>query len=201
MRAPLRVLVSLWLVAVMAAACSSGAGGDAGDGNGGNDGDGSAASQPAAASTAPSEEAAEEDPAPTPGTALNACEIVTAEDIAAATGIDAATIGSGELTESPTVLSPGHTECDYTGEWGGVIVSLTPEDGANLYDAARGSYDDASDREVTGADGAFWSEDNGRGFFWKGAVAVMLQVGFLADGGDRDAIVTALGQAAIDKVD
>jgi hypothetical protein len=29
----------------------------------------------------------------------------------------------------------------------------------------------------------------------------MLQVGFLADGGDRDAIVTTLGQAALDKVD
>lgn len=202
MRPPLRILAFLWLVAIMAACSSSaGAAGDGTDGDGGGTG-GTDASQPAAESTAPSEEAVEEDPAaPGPGTTLNACEIVTAEDIAAATGIDAATIGTGELTESPTSLSPGHTECDYTGDWGGVVVSLTPEDGANLYDAARGSYDDASDREVTGADGAFWSEDNGRGFFWKGAVAVMLQIGFLADGGDRDAIVTSLGQAAIDKVD
>lgn len=148
-------------------------------------------------SAAPTEAAG----APEPGTTLSACEIVTAEDIAAATGLDAADVGSGELTESPTSLSPGHTECDYTGEWGGVIVSLTPEDGANLYDAARGSYSDASDRVVAGADGAFWSEDNGRGFFWKGAVTVMMQIGFLAGGGDRDEIITALGQAAIDKVD
>jgi hypothetical protein len=150
----------------------------------------------AAESAAPSEAAA-----PEAGTDLSACEIVTADDIAAATGLDAAEIGEGEQTESPTSLSPGHTECDYTGEWGGVIVSLTPEDGANLYDAARGSYDDASDREVTGADGAFWSESNGRGFFWKGAVTVMMQIGFLAGGGDRDEIITALGQAAIDRVD
>lgn len=200
MRTPLRILLLLWLVAVLAAACSSAAGapGDDNDGNGGDPG--ADASQPAAESVAPSE-GAEEEPAPTPGTALTACEIVTAEDIAAATGLDASVIGDGELTESPTVLSPGHTECDYTGEWGGVIVSLTPEDGANLYDAARGAYDDASDRVITGSDGAFWSDDNGRGFFWKGAVAVMMQVGFLADGGDRDAIVTALGQAALDRVD
>jgi hypothetical protein len=200
MRTPLRILLLLWLVAVMAAACSSGAGaagsGADDDGNGG-----AAATQPVAESTAPSEEAAEDDPALSPGTALDACEIVTAEDVASATGIDLATIGQGELTESPTTLSPGHTECDYTGEWGGVIVSLTPEDGANLYDAARGAYADASDREITGADGAFWSDETGRGFFWKGAVTVMMQVGFLADGGDRDAIVTALGQAALDKVD
>jgi hypothetical protein len=198
MRTPFRILLLLWLVAVVAAACSSGATDQDDDTDGGSDE--AAASEPATeASTAPSEDA--EEPAPSAGTTLNACEIVTVDDIAAATGLEAAEIGEGELTESPTVLSPGHTECDYTGEWGGVIVSLTPEDGANLYDAARGSYDDASDREVTGADGAFWSEDNGRGFFWKGAVAVMLQVGFLADGGDRDAIVTALGQAAIDKVE
>ena len=203
MRTPFRILLLLWMVAVVAAACSSGATDQDGDAGSTDD---AAASQPAVASEpaadasmAPSDDA--EEPAPSAGTALNACEIVTADDIAAATGLDAAVIGAGELTESPTVLSPGHTECDYIGEWGGVIVSLTPEDGANLYDAARGSYDDASDREVSGADGAFWSDDNGRGFFWKGAVAVMLQVGFLADGGDRDAIVAALGQAAIDKVD
>jgi len=196
MRIPLRILLLLWLVALVAAGCSS-ATSDPADESGDSADE---ASQPAIGESAPPSEAAEE-PELTPGTTLNACEIVTAEDIAAATGLDAATIGAGELAESPTVLSPGHTDCDYTGEWGGVIVSLTPEDGANLYDAARGSYADASDREVAGADGAFWSEDQGRGFFWKGAVAVMLQIGFLADGGDRDAIVTALGQAAMDKVD
>ena len=139
--------------------------------------------------------------APAPGTDLDACEIVTAADIAAATGLEEVDIPDGELAEKPTSLSPGHTECRYSGDWGGLIVALTPEDGANLYDAARGSYADASDREVTGADGAFWSEQNKRGFFWKGAVTVMLQVTHLASGADRGEMVTAIGQAAIDKVD
>lgn len=137
---------------------------------------------------------------PAAGTDLNACEIVTADDIAAALGMDAAEVGEGELEESPTSLSPGHTDCEYTGEWGGISVSLTPEDGENLFDAARGSYADASDRVITGADGAFWSKSQTRGFFWKGAVTVMLQVGFLAGEGDRDEIVTTLGQAALDRV-
>lgn len=136
-----------------------------------------------------------------PGTELDACEIVTAADIAAATGLDEADIPAGELSETPTSLSPGNTECRYTGDWGGLIVTLTPEDGVNLFDAARGSYADASDREVSGADGAFWSEQNKRGFFWKGNVTVMLQMTHIASGGDRGEIVTAIGQAAIDKVD
>lgn len=138
---------------------------------------------------------------PMAGTDLNACELVTVADIAAAVGVPEADIPAGELRETPTVLSPGHTDCRYLGDWGGVIVSLTPEDGANLYDAARGSYDDASDRPVVGADGAFWSQQNKRGFFWKGNVTVMLQMSFLAGGGDVDEVVTAIGQAAMDRVD
>lgn len=162
-----------------------------------------AASDAEGASSAPStapEPSTDGEGVPAAGTDLTACEIVTAEDIATTLGVEVADIGEGELSETPTSLSPGRTECEYSGEWGGVIVSLTPEDGANLYDAARGSYGDASDREVAGADGAFWSESQKRGFFWKGAVTVMLQVGFLAGGGDRDGIVTALGQAAMDRV-
>ena len=187
-------LPALLALALFVSACGSD---PASDGSDAPDASVPAASIPAATEPA----ATAESDVPNAGTDLDACEIVTAEDVAAATGLDVATIGEGALTESPTVLSPGHTECDYTGEWGGVIVSLTPEDGANLYDAARGAYDDASDRVITGSDGAFWSEETGRGFFWKGAVAVMMQVGFLAEGGDRDAIVTALGQAALDRVE
>lgn len=168
-----------------------------------------AASAPAATPSAshagtpalPTPEPSTDTGTPAAGTDLNACEIVTAKDIATALGMDAAEIGDGELEETPTTLSPGHSDCDYTGEWGGISVSLTPEDGENLFDAARGAYADASDRVITGADGAFWSASQTRGFFWKGAVTVMFQVGFLAGGGDRDEIVTALGQAALDKVD
>ncbi|HEX2766755.1 MAG TPA: DUF3558 family protein [Candidatus Limnocylindria bacterium] len=192
--AHLRPLAALLLVAVVAA-CST-ASGNPDDGGNGAD-----ASQPpiSAESIAPS--ATPEEPEVVAGTELDACEIVTAEDVATATGLDVAEIGEGELEETPTILSPDHSDCDYRGDWGGVSISLTPEDGANLYDAARGSYDDASDREILGADGAFYSAGTNRAFFWKGAVTVMMQVGFLAEGGDVDAILTALGQAAIDKVD
>lgn len=185
-RPTLAILVLVLALAACAAQGSSG---------------GTASQEPpgsAAASAAPSEAA---DAPPTPGTDLDACEIVTVADIAAAVGIPEADVPAGEVEAEPTTLSPGHTECRYEGEWGGLIVDLTPEDGANLYDAARGSYADASDREVTGADGAFWSEQNHRGFFWKGSVTVMLQMSYLANGADVDEVVTAIGQAAMDKVD
>ena len=149
----------------------------------------------------PTMPAATEPPAPEPGTALNACEIVTVADIASVVGIPEADIAEGTLEAEPTTLSPGHTECRYEGDWGGLIVDLTPEDGANLYDAARGSYGDASDREIAGADGGFWSEENSRGFFWKGSVTVMMQMGHVATGAEAGDVVTALGQLAMDKVD
>ncbi|HEV8698042.1 MAG TPA: hypothetical protein VGQ89_10155 [Candidatus Limnocylindrales bacterium] len=74
----------------------------------------------------------------TPGTDLNACQIVTSDDVKAATR-STDPVAAGTLKASPTSLSPGHTECRYEGEFGGIIVALTPEDGANLYDAARGA--------------------------------------------------------------
>jgi hypothetical protein len=138
---------------------------------------------------------------PTAGTDLDACEIVAAADIAAVLEIGAAEVDSGDLRESPTSLSPGRTECKYRGDWGGLVVSLTPEDGANLYRAARGSYADASDLEIEGAESAFWSASNKRGFFWKGSVAVMLQVTHLTGGQDVASVTTALGQAAMNRVD
>jgi hypothetical protein len=161
---------------------------------------GSGAATPTAA------ESASPDPVPTTqapvaGTDLDACEIVTAADIEAVLELQAGSVAEGELLETPTSLSPGHTECRYGGDWGGIIVSLTPEDGANLYRAARGSYADASDREVAGADGAFWSANDKRGFFWKGAVTVRLQVTHLADGADREAVTVDLGEEAIDRID
>lgn len=166
------------------------------------------ASQPAsaapssAASTAPTESADASTEA-TPGTALTACEIVTEDDVMAVIADlsgESVTIPAGESKETPTSLDPFGTECRYTGDWGGVIVSLTPADGANLYDAARGSYADAQDVETPGADGAFWSEDNTRAFFWKGSVNVMLQIGFMAVEVDRAEVVKALGAEAIAKL-
>lgn len=127
-------------------------------------------SEPTTAPTTAATEAPNGGGEPTPGTALNACQVITPADIEAIT--ETTDVAEGELKETPTSLSPGRTECTYAGDWGRVIVSLTPEDGANLYGAARGSYADASD--ITGPwDGAFNSQQNKRAFVWKGAVAAM----------------------------
>jgi hypothetical protein len=132
---------------------------------------------------------------PAPGTALNACEIVSAGDVSAVAGSD---VDPGEFKESPTTLSPGHTECTYEGDFGRLIVSLTPEDGENLYDAARGSYADASDIAGHGGDGAFYSKESKRAFFWKGSVAIMLTV-FLS-GDEVRPFAEEFGKKALAKV-
>jgi len=131
----------------------------------------------------------------TPGTALDACQILTADDIAAATAIDG--IAAGALEAAPTVLDEARTVCTYEGEYGRIIVDLTPTDGANLYDAAIGAYDGAHLYEGIG-DGAFWSDKNNRAFFWKGSVNVMLTV-FLNDLDPVDA-AEELGTLALGKV-
>jgi hypothetical protein len=96
-----------------------------------------------------------------------------------------------------TSLSPGKTECTYEGDWGRLIVELTPEDGANLYDAARGAYKDASD--ITGTwDGAFNSAQNHRAFVWKGAVTAMFTM-FLNEAEQLDA-AESLAKALVAKL-
>jgi hypothetical protein len=130
-----------------------------------------------------------------PGTALDACEIVTSADVKAAT--KAMDVSDGKLKASPTTLSPGQTECTYTGAFGKVIVELTPEDGANLYDAARGAYDDASD--ITGSwDGAFNSKEHNRAFVWKGNVTAMFTM-FLTDG-EQLPVATELAKRVVAKL-
>ena len=130
-----------------------------------------------------------------PGTKLNACEILTADEIASATG--ATDVADGELEAAPTVLDEARTACTYQGDFGRIIVDLTPTDGANLYDAAIGAYDGAELYEGIG-DGAFWSDKNNRAFFWKGSVNVMLTI-FLNDA-DPSATAEKLGTVAIGKV-
>jgi hypothetical protein len=131
-----------------------------------------------------------------PGTDLNACEIITSADVAAAFNLKFP-VAEGTLKANPTILSPGHTECRYEGEYGGVIVSLTPEDGANLYGAARGAYKDAADIAGIG-DGAFNSDDNHRAFIWKDKVAVMLTM-FVGELSQMQ-VATDLGNAVIEKL-
>jgi hypothetical protein len=132
----------------------------------------------------------------TPGTDLNACEIVTTADVAAAFNLKTP-VAEGALKASPTILSPGHTECRYEGEYGGIIVALTPEDGANLYDAARGAYKDAADIAGIG-DGAFNSDKNHRAFIWKDKVTVMLTM-FVGELSQMQ-VATDLGNAIIEKL-
>jgi hypothetical protein len=130
----------------------------------------------------PSDEpAATQSAEPTPGTALTACELLTPADIETALGLEPGTVAEGEHTETPTVLDAAENECRYQDEaWGGVIVRVTPTDGANLYDAARGAYADASDLVIVGSDGAFWSDDTKRGFVWVDPVSAMIQIGFVS---------------------
>lgn len=141
-------------------------------------------------------EATAEDTAPMPGTDLNACEIVTAADIEAVTDTDG--IGDGEFEFNPTVRSPGHSECTYEGDFGRLIVSLTPEDGENLYDAAAGAYKDAVVMDGVG-DGAFYSADNNRAFAWKGSVTLMFTI-FVSGDLDAAEVSRDLGRAALARV-
>jgi hypothetical protein len=191
-RSASRVLAFV-VVAIVASACGSAASSEPGS---------SATPVASPAATASEEPTASQEPAePVAGTDLNACEIVTPTDIAAALEIDPTEVAPGELRESPTSLSPGHTDCRYSGDWGGLVVNLTPEDGANLFNAARKAYADASDHVVTGSDGAFWSADTKRGFFWKGPVTALLQFSHLTVGADFEEATVAIGQAVIDRVD
>ena len=187
MRAPVRIMLLASLVLAIAA-CSSA---DAGDGLAATD-------RPQPTSQATAEATGTPEPAgePTPGTSLDACEIITPDDIAAAT--DTSDVAAGTLEASPTVLSPGRTECTYAGDFGRILVELTPEDGANLYDAAAGAYKDAE--EIPGlGDGAFNSDQNKRAFVWKGSVTIMLTM-FLGGDLEQADVAAALGEAMLAKL-
>ena len=185
----LRLILAGGLVAFVAACGGAGSGQGAGSDTGSDTGSTAAETTPRPTDVPFAEADA------TPGTALTACEILTADDIATAT--KAADVADGALEAAPTVLDEHRTECTYEGDFGRIIVELTPTDGANLYDAAIGAYDGAELYEGIG-DGGFWSDKNNRAFFWKGSVTVMLTV-FL---NDADPTITAeqLGTLAIGKV-
>jgi hypothetical protein len=142
------------------------------------------------------------DSEPTPGTALSACDIVAPEDIEAAVDLDAGTVGEGELKEAGTVLDPAATECRYQGDWGGLVVSLTPADGVNVFDALVSSFGDEAETLEIG-DGALWFADDDRGYFLQGPVMVRLQFTHLterpASGTFREATI-AIGTAALEKL-
>ncbi|HET9458199.1 MAG TPA: hypothetical protein VFO78_12705 [Candidatus Limnocylindrales bacterium] len=183
-RSMIRLLVLTGLIAVLAA-CGGATARDS-DGN-------QTSPEPTIVTEAT---AAPDGDTPEPGTDLDACEILTPADIETAT--DTSGVAEGEFEATPTVLSPGHTECTYEGDFGGVIVALTPEDGENLYDAAAGAYKDMVLLEGLG-DGAFFSADNHRAFVWQGNVTVMFT---LFVNGDLDAatVAEAFGEAVVAKL-
>jgi hypothetical protein len=134
---------------------------------------------------------------PEPGTTLNACQIIDAEDVQAAFGLEEA-VADGTFEADPTVLSPNHSECRYEGDFGRLIISLTPEDGANLYDAAHGAYDDL--QELGLGDGSFYSDDTNRAFVWQERVAAMLSIHPVGSSLDSVAIAESLAEAMLAKL-
>jgi hypothetical protein len=134
---------------------------------------------------------------PEPGTTLNACEIIDADDVQAAFGLEEA-VADGTFEADPTVLSPNHSECRYEGDFGLLIVSLTPEDGANLYDAAHGAYDDL--QELGLGDGSFYSDDTNRAFVWQERVTAMLSIHPVGSSLDGLTIAESLAEAMLAKL-
>ena len=193
---------ALGLLAISLVACGGGASSQAAD----EDMD---AQAPAATTAADAPAADPNEPAdvgaiiydeevPVPGTTLTACQILTAADITAAFGL-ATPVAEGAYEADPTVLSPGHSECRYEGDYGRIIVDLTPEDGANLYDAV---YDAYEGREVIPGigDGAFWAAKTNRGFVWQDRVTVMLTIHPHEMDLAGPALMETLGQSIIGKL-
>ncbi len=137
----------------------------------------------------------EEDPEP--GTTLDACQLITAEDVQTAFGVTGS-VPAGELEIDPTILSPNHTECTYEADFGRLIVDLVPEDGANLYDAAHGAYDDLQELDL--GDGAFYSDKTDRAFVWQERVNIMLSIHPVDQSIDPIHIAESLGAAMLAKL-
>jgi hypothetical protein len=194
----MRGLVAAGFLALAVAACGGSAPADETE-----------ADRPVAAETAVDDEVAANEPegagaiiydeeVPVPGTTLGACELITPDDVGLAFGATSP-IAEGVFEASPTVLSPGRSECRYEGAFGRLIVEVTPEDGANLYDAAYGAYDGLE--PITGlGDGAFWSDKNHRGFVWQDRVTTMFTI-FPSDSSLTGVQLTEiLGEAMIAKL-
>ena len=129
--------------------------------------------------------------------------IPTPQDIEAALGLEAGTVGEGEFEEDPSVLDPAANECNYDQEeWGGLVVSSTPTDGVNVFDALVSAFgEDAESIDGIG-DGALWFENNDRGYFLQGPVMIRLQFTYIVDN-DLDSFrdpTVALGEAALSKI-
>jgi hypothetical protein len=175
----------LSLILLLAACSSSPGGSEAAPSSGG------APSQPGASGAGEA----------TPGTALTACDLVAPADIEAALSLDPGTVSEGTFKETPTVLDPASSECRYTDEsWGGLVVTLTPTDGANTFDAVRDTFGKDAETIDDVGDGALWFQDNDRGYFLKGTVMVILQFQFIVDGTPFREPTIALGETLVAKI-
>ena len=120
-------------------------------------------------------------------------------DIEAALELDAGTVDEGTFKEAGTTLDPAANECRYTGAWGGLVVSSTPTDGPNVFDALVNSFGDEAE-ELQIGDGALWFQDDRRGYFLKGVVLVRLQFTHIVDGTPVRDPTIAIGTAAVGRV-
>jgi len=182
-----RSRIALALTLVLAGCSAAGPGSS----SGGQPSSGGAPSQPAAS---------QGNGEPTPGTDLTACQLVTPADVEAALALDPGTVAEGTHREIPTVPSPGSNECRYRGDaWGGLVVTVIPEDGVNTFDAVNSAFGDAAE-VIEAGDGALWFPDNDRGYFLKGAVMVLLQFTSVLTGTGFKEATEAVGRAALARI-
>ena len=134
-----------------------------------------------------------------PGTDLTACELVTADDIAAALGLDAASVADGDLHQLDSDEDPNVTECRWVEDWGGLAVIVEPGNGANQFADTRQAVADRAESLDIG-DAALWVDDIERGYFLKGTVLVTVMFTRLADRSPFREPTISLGTAAVAKV-
>jgi hypothetical protein len=135
-----------------------------------------------------------------PGTDLTACELVTADDVAAALGLDAGSVANGDLHQLDSDVDPNVTECRWAAQdWGGLSVIVSPGSGADQFAHTKESVADRAESLDIG-DGALWVDDLGRGYFLKGSVLILVQFTYLADKSPFREPSISLGTAAVDKI-
>ncbi len=134
-----------------------------------------------------------------PGTNLTACELVTADDVAAALGLDAGSVADGDLHQLESDVDPNVTECRWAAQdWGGLSVIVAPGEGADDFATAKESLADRAEPLAIG-DEALWVDDIERGYFLKGTVLVTVQFIFLTDRSPFREPTISLGTAAVAK--
>jgi len=189
-----RSIASIAFMALLAtASCGGATSSDTGYGGGGG-------SSPEAATSEEGGGNGNGGTAAEPGTDLTACELVAADDVAAALGLDAGGVAEGDLHQLESDVDPNVTECRWVAQdWGGLSVIVAPGDGANEFADAKAALADRAESLDIG-DGALWVDDIERGYFLKDTVLVTVQFIFLTDRSPLRDPTISLGTAAVAKV-